>query len=138
VPKIYTLSAYETSARDFFESLRQHKTDLVLDVRLKNTNQLCGFTKRNDLAYLVPTITGAAYVHDVRFAPNEVDLEKYLHKWCTWDEYRKAYKKQMRKDKMPDLFKKLYGSFKIICILGTATKKRRSHSGALRELLTRE
>ena len=138
MPTIYTLSAYETSAQDFFESLRRHKTDLVLDVRLKNTSQLCGFTKRNDWAYLVPAITGAAYIHDVRFAPDEVLLERYLHKLCTWDEYCKAYQKQMRQHKRLSLFKSVYGSYQIISVLGTATKNRRSHSEALQLLLTRE
>ena len=77
--KIYTLSAYETSAQEFFSSLRRHQTDLVLDVRLKNMNQLCGFTKRKDLKFLVPELTGATYVHDLRFAPEDVLLERYLH-----------------------------------------------------------
>jgi len=138
VPKLYTLSAYETSAQDFFESLRENKIDLVLDVRLKNSNQLCGFTKRKDLEYLIPAITGAAYVHDLRFAPDDVLLERYLHKWCSWQEYSETYQAQMRKNKIPALFKALYGSYKNICILGTATKKRRSHSEALEELLSKK
>jgi len=133
---IYTLSAYETSAEDFFETLRLHKTDLVLDVRLKNSNQLCGFTKRKDLSYLIPTIIGAAYVHDLRFAPQDTLLDKYLHGWSTWQEYRAGYQQQMRQEDIPTLFKSLYGTYKHVCILGTATKKRRSHSEALLELLT--
>ena len=56
-----TLSAYETSAEDFFTKLIDAKIDLLVDVRLHNTNQLCGFTKERDLAYFVKTIVGAAY-----------------------------------------------------------------------------
>lgn len=43
---LYVLSAYETSAEKFFESLKQFKVDLVLDIRQKNDSQLCGFTKK--------------------------------------------------------------------------------------------
>jgi hypothetical protein len=136
-PKIYTLSAYETSAQDFFESLKEHETDLVVDVRLKNSNQLCGFTKRKDLEYLIPIITGAKYVHDLRFAPDPVLLERYLHKWCSWDEYAELYQKQMQKNGNVAAFKSAYGAYHSICILGTATKKRRSHSEALVQLLTK-
>ena len=50
---IHTLSAYETSAEEFFKRLVDWKVDLVVDTRLKNTNQLAGFTKRDDLAYFV-------------------------------------------------------------------------------------
>ncbi len=42
---VITLSAYQTTAERFFTTLVDHKVDLLLDVRLHNTNQLCGFTK---------------------------------------------------------------------------------------------
>jgi hypothetical protein len=135
---VYALSAYETSAQDFFETLRKHETDLVLDVRLKNTNQLCGFTKRKDLEYFIPMLVGATYVHDLRFAPNEQLLEKYLHNWCTWQQYSEGYQNQMLEAKIPKLFRSLYGSYHSVCILGTATKKRRSHSEALVDLLMKK
>ncbi|MGN1023019.1 MAG: hypothetical protein ACI4OJ_05945, partial [Lachnospiraceae bacterium] len=61
--EFFTLSAYETSAEAFFTALKDHHTDLVLDIRLHNSNQLCGFTKERDLAYLVPALTGADYIH---------------------------------------------------------------------------
>ena len=41
---IHTISAYETSAEEFFKRLVDWKVDLVVDTRLKNTNQLAGFT----------------------------------------------------------------------------------------------
>jgi uncharacterized protein YeaO (DUF488 family) len=131
----YTLSAYETTARDFFGFLTEHKIDLVLDVRLKNANQLCGFTKKKDLEYLVPALTHAAYVHDLRFAPEPELLEKYLNHWINWEQYKKEYRLQMEKNKAAAVFKKEYGMYAAVCILGTATKKRRSHSEVLEELL---
>ena len=69
--QLYTLSAYETAAADFFARLTAEKTDLVLDVRLKNSSQLCGFTKEKDLAFFVPRLTGARYVHDRDLAGKE-------------------------------------------------------------------
>ena len=45
---INVLSAYQTTAQDFFDRLKAWSTDLVLDVRLKNTNQLAGFTKQEE------------------------------------------------------------------------------------------
>ena len=60
---VFTLSACETEARKFFETLIGEKTDLVLDVRRRNTNQLCGFTKQKDLEYFVEKMVGASYMH---------------------------------------------------------------------------
>ena len=134
----YTLSAYGTTAGDFFGFLTGHEIDLVLDVRLKNTNQLCGFTKRKDLEYLVPALTHAGYVHDLRFAPAPELLEKYLSHWIDWERYKTEYRVQMEKNRAAEIFKKEYGRYTAVCILGTATRKRKSHSEALAELLQTE
>jgi hypothetical protein len=68
--EITVLSAYETSAKEFFEGIQKAKADVVVDVRLHNTNQLAGFTKEGDLAYFIPAILKIPYIHDTRFAPS--------------------------------------------------------------------
>ena len=75
---IHTISAYETTAAKFFGCLEEWKIDLARDVRLKNTNQLAGFTKRDDLAYFVKRLTGAEYKHDLLFAPAPTPVS-YTH-----------------------------------------------------------
>ena len=47
--KLNVISAYETSAQDFFEQLEAWHVDMVVDIRLHNTNQLSGFTKLHDI-----------------------------------------------------------------------------------------
>jgi len=133
---IFALSAYETSAEQFFQKLKEEKADLVLDVRLKNSNQLCGFTKAKDLAYLIPAVTGAAYVHDLRFAPSAALLESYLKHQIGWEMYRASYLSEMKRHRAMDAFRVSYDSYQSICILGTSTRKRRSHSDALIDLIT--
>ena len=49
--KINVLSAYQTTAEEFFNKILGWKATLVLDIRLRNTNQLSGFTKQEDLEY---------------------------------------------------------------------------------------
>lgn len=135
--EIFEMSAYETSAELFFETLKQHQTDLVLDVRLKNSNQLCGFTKRKDLAYLVPAITGAKYCHDLAFAPSDSLLDAYLQHRISWDAYCERYQKEISESHAVDHYQKEYKDYQHVCILGTATRKRRSHSEVLVRLLSR-
>lgn len=129
--KVATISAYETTAGKFFEGLKAVKADLVLDVRLKNTNQLCGFTKRDDLAYFVPRLTGAHYVHDPRFAPTPELLARYVAHQLDFDGYAAEYGKLLSARKAMAAFRKDYGAFQSIVILGAATRKRRSHAEAL-------
>lgn len=134
--QIHDISAYQTSAEHFFERLQAWKTDLVLDVRLHNTNQLAGFTKEQDLDYFVREIEDATYVHDPEFSPTANDLSAYLHKTMSWQDYAAAYKRDLQeRNAVADFFKK-YGSYKSVAIVGTATDKRRSHAEVLIEVLT--
>ncbi|MGI6590798.1 MAG: DUF488 domain-containing protein [Eggerthellaceae bacterium] len=135
MPRVFDMSAFETSAREFFTTLIREEADLVLDVRLRNTNQLCGFTKKKDLEYLIPTITGAAYVHDLQLAPSAELLGAYQNHDIDWETYKHWYLREMDQAKARDHFRESYGGYQSVCILGTATRKRRSHSEALVELL---
>lgn len=69
--KINVLSAYQTTAEEFFNKILGWKATLVLDIRLKNTNQLSGFTKQEDLEYFTHVIAHADYVHDVEYSPTK-------------------------------------------------------------------
>ncbi len=133
--KIFLLSAYETSAADFFQTLVRNKADLMLDVRQGNTSQLCGFTKKKDLAFFVPQLTGADYIHDVVFAPDRELLDLYTKYHMPWEDYAREYEKIIRKRDGVAHFKERYGKYHSVCLLGTATRKRRSHNEVLRDLL---
>lgn len=133
--KIVTLSAYGTTAERFFQTLIEDEVNLVLDVRLRNTSQLCGFSKKRDLAFLVPQIARARYISDEGFAPTPDLLDSYLKQRIGWDEYATAYRDLIGSRGGRQRFESLYGSYQTVCLLGTATKKRRSHAEALRDLL---
>lgn len=130
-----SISAYETSAEDFFEALKVRKVDLLLDVRLKNKNQLCGFTKSSDLAYLTRVICSADYIHDLALAPDAALLDRYLGHWITWDEYKAQYLARLKETDAKRHVDERYHHYQNICLLGTATKKRRSHTEVLEQFL---
>lgn len=132
---INVLSAYQTTAQEFFDRLKAWNTDLVLDVRLKNTNQLAGFTKQEDLEYFTHEIVHADYVHDVEYSPSKTLLDQYLDQGLPYEQYFAQYKKELEdRNAISDFFKK-YGTYASIAIVGTATKKRRSHAEELKILL---
>lgn len=134
---IFLLSAYEIKAKDFFEKLLFEKADLVLDVRLRNTNQLCGFTKENDLSFFIPQLTGAVYIHDLEFAPTKELLNMYMKRNITWEQYAEQYEKLMAERDVAARYRNKYGKYHSVCLLGTGTKKRRSHNEALVKILNR-
>lgn len=133
--KINVLSAYETTAQDFFTKVLDWQADLILDIRLRDNNQLAGFTKADDLAYFAKVIANADFMHDVEYSPSKTLLAKYLDDGLPYEEYFAEYKAELEsRDAINDFFKK-YGNYKSIAIVGTATKKRRSHAEELQDIL---
>jgi hypothetical protein len=133
--RITTVSPYETSASEFFAQIKNAKAQIVVDVRLHATNQLCGYSKEGDLAYFIPTILGIPYVHDTRFAPEEGLLKSYLAGQSSFERYGEGYKKAIDQEKSLSLFEEAYGPYDSIVLVGTATRKRRSHAEVLKNLL---
>lgn len=133
--QINILSAYQTTAEEFFDKIIGWKAGLVLDVRLKNTNQLSGFTKQEDLEYFAHVIAHADYAHDLEYAPSKTLLDDYLDHGLPYEQYFAAYEKEMEeRNAIPQFFEK-YGKYDSIAIVGTATNKRHSHAEELKKLL---
>jgi uncharacterized protein (DUF488 family) len=89
--RIFTIGSTQTSARAFFETLRDSGAARLVDVRLDNRSQLAGFAKRDDLAYFTERIAGLAYVHLPSLAPTRELLDAYRAKRLTWTAYRTGF-----------------------------------------------
>jgi len=58
-----------------------------LDIRLKNSSQLSGFAKKEDLKYFLMKINGVKYLHIPELAPTENIMDSYKKKRIDWNEY---------------------------------------------------
>ncbi|NOT59973.1 MAG: DUF488 domain-containing protein [Acidobacteria bacterium] len=74
---IYTIGFTKKSLREFIETLRAADVRCVIDVRLRNTSQLAGWSKQPDFEYLLTTGFGIAYEHHPEFAPTGEMLDEY-------------------------------------------------------------
>ena len=63
----------------------------MIDVRLNNTSQLAGFTKRDDLEYFLGQICQAAYHHQPVLSPTKEILDGYKKKEISWEEYESRF-----------------------------------------------
>ncbi len=88
---LYTIGSGKKSARDFFTLLRQNGVRRLIDIRLNNTSQLAGYTKKPDLEYFLEAIAGIGYLHLTDFAPAESLMEGYKSKQIGWPEYEREY-----------------------------------------------
>jgi uncharacterized protein (DUF488 family) len=89
--EIYTIGFAKKSALDFFESLKQARIARLVDIRLNNTSQLAGFTKRDDLRYFLGRICGADYRHELLLAPTQELLDSYRKAKGSWQAYERAF-----------------------------------------------
>jgi uncharacterized protein (DUF488 family) len=77
VVTIYTIGYKRKPLATFIDQLRQAGVDSVVDVRLRNTSHLAGYTKRDDLAFLLREGFGIAYEHHPELAPSPEILDAY-------------------------------------------------------------
>ena len=83
MPTLYTIGYERRPLAEFIHLLQQAGVEAVIDVRLRNTSQLAGYTKRDDLAFLLREGFGIAYEHHPELAPTHEILENYHcdHDW---------------------------------------------------------
>ena len=90
-PKLYTIGFSGKNAQTFFSILKDAHVNRVLDVRLFNTSQLAGYTRRPDLAYFLREIAGIDYQHRQDLAPTKEILQAYKKGSMDWSAYENCY-----------------------------------------------
>ncbi len=89
--EIYTIGFTKKSASQFFGALRAAHIQRLVDIRLNNSSQLAGFTKRDDLRYFLHELCAADYVHEPSLAPTEELLSAYKQREITWADYEQRF-----------------------------------------------
>jgi uncharacterized protein (DUF488 family) len=92
---LFTIGFTHKSAEEFFDRLSRAGVKRLVDVRLNNSSQLAGFTKKEDLAYFLRTINGIEYVHLPLLAPIQELLQAYKKKKRPWSEYESDFLRLM-------------------------------------------
>ncbi len=135
--KLFTLGFTQTSAEEFFESLKRNQIKTLIDVRLNNSSQLAGYAKKNDLKYFLKVICDIDYVHILDLAPTKEILDKFKkQKNMSWTEYEKSYLDLMNERKIE---KKLSSQlFENGCLLCSEKKPHHCHRRLLAEYLSQK
>ena len=89
--EVYSIGFTQRRAQDFFGALKRAGIRQLLDVRINNSSQLAGFTKREDLPFFLRELCGVEYTHDRRLAPTQELLRAYQRKNISWPEYEVAF-----------------------------------------------
>lgn len=106
--EIFTIGFTKKSAAEFFGTLKRAGIRRVLDVRLNNSSQLAGFTKRDDLAFFLKEICNADYVHEPMLAPTQDILDAYKKNGGSWSDYEQEFLELMKHRRIEDHLKRAF------------------------------
>ena len=113
--RIYTLGFSHKSAEEFFDILRESGVRRVVDIRRSNTNQLAGFTKKDDLRYFLRIILDMPYTHELALAPSADLMHAYRHDEVGFDEFSKQLREEYDAGKVSSLDRSLFDDAVLLC-----------------------
>lgn len=98
--RVSTIGFTKTNAKSFFDRIKMSGAKKVLDVRLRNTSQLAGFAKADDLRFFLREICGADYVHEPLLAPTDQMLKAFKRDKGDWSTYTNRFLNLMSERKI--------------------------------------
>lgn len=136
--QIFTMGFTQKSADVFFNLIREHNVEMLVDVRLNNQSQLAGFTKGRDISFFLREICNCEYSHEIQFAPTKDILNRYKKEQITWEKYEDEYNELIKKRKVVDIFKRKYLKYDKILLLCSEPTPEYCHRRLLAEYLNKE
>jgi uncharacterized protein (DUF488 family) len=133
--QIYTIGFAETSAEEFFTLLRTSGAKRVIDVRLNNTSQLAGFSKKDDLRFFLREVCGIEYVHLPELAPTQEILDAFKKHKGSWTVYEQEFNSLMAKRSIEKSISK--DMLNLGCMLCSEKKPHHCHRRLVVEYLDR-
>lgn len=116
MPTIYTIGHTQKTLEQFIRLLQEAGVDAVIDVRLRNTSQLAGFAKRDDLAFLLREGFGIDYEHLPDLAPTPEILDVYKAS-NDWPAYQRAFLPLLRERGAEGSGRALLARYRRPCLL---------------------
>ena len=133
VKTIYTIGFTRKTLQEFIERLRAAGVREVMDIRLRNTSQLAGWSKYPDVAYLLTTGFGIHYEHHPEFAPTAELLDNF-RKRRDWPAYEVRFN-QLLADRQPEREARALLAREGLCLLCTEPHADRCHRRLVAEYL---
>ncbi|MBL7064569.1 MAG: DUF488 domain-containing protein [Anaerolineae bacterium] len=113
---VYTIGYQRKPLATFIGQLREAGVDAVIDVRLRNTSHLAGYTKRDDLAFLLRDGFSIAYEHHPELAPTPDILDGYRDDQ-DWAAYESRFLPLLAERAAEDIGREVLARYRAPCLL---------------------
>jgi len=130
--EIYTIGFAKKNLREFIKRIQSAGVKKVLDIRLNNTSQLAGYSKKDDLEYVLELVN-IQYQHIPALAPAEELMKAFKSKEIGWEQYVQTYSRSLEENDPIGLVKVRQGEK--ICLLCSEDTPKYCHRRLLAEYL---
>ena len=133
--KLFTIGFTQKRAETFFELLRQHDVQRLVDIRLNPGGQLSGFAKQDDLPYLLSRLAGGCqYIHVPELAPTKEILGDYRSD-SDWSRYVTRFEALMDERRVPEILNRAEFETLTSCLLCSEPTPEQCHRRLVAERL---
>jgi uncharacterized protein (DUF488 family) len=133
--QLFTIGFAESTAEHFFGLLRDAGVKRVVDVRLNNTSQLAGFSKKDDLRFFLREVCGIEYMHVPELAPTRDMLDAYKKHNGSWSVYEQEFNELMARRGIENAISR--DTAHLGCLLCSEKKPHQCHRRLVAEYLER-
>jgi uncharacterized protein (DUF488 family) len=116
VPTLYTIGYKGKPLRAFIGQLRSAAVDAVIDVRLRISSHLLGYTKRDDFAFLLNEGFDIAYEHHPELAPTTEILLAY-RETQDWLAYETRFRPLLADRDVSEVGRDILNRYRAPCLL---------------------
>jgi uncharacterized protein (DUF488 family) len=123
---VYTIGYQGKSLAAFIGQLRTAGVDAVIDVRLRNTSHLAGYTKQDTLSFLLREGFGIAYEHHLDLAPTAEILDAYGVD-RDWAAYESSFGLLLKERAAGEVGRQILARYRAPCLLCAEPTAERCH-----------
>lgn len=121
--KVFTIGFNKKSAEEFFTKLKDAGVKRLIDIRLSNSSQLAGFTKKDDLRYFTKAICNIEYLHKPELAPSEELFTSFKKEKGDWRVFERQFLSLMKTRRIEKVFSpELFDGSCLLCSEETPEK----------------
>lgn len=140
---LFNIGFTQKNADEFFEKLKKHKIDCLVDIRLNPNGQLSRFAFEKDLPYFLDKLVdGCKYVHRIDLAPKKELLQQVRDKSDPMSkDYRLfeiAFNKQLEKESNIADFAAKFGKFERVVLLCSEPTVEKCHRRLVSDMLLKK
>ncbi len=123
---VYTIGHQRKPLSKFIGQLRDAEVDAVIDVRLRNTSHLLGYTKGDTLEFLLQEGFQIAYQHNPELAPTAEILEAYRDDGH-WEAYEERFLLLLEERAPEEVGRQILARYGRPCLLCSEPTPERCH-----------